>query len=427
MEFGNYNGFKYSVGYADCECPIFGVNTMENDIYTVSSLTKYIKRLFDENSTLRDVSIKGEISNFKAYNSGHLYFSLKDKDSVIKCVMFKNNARQLILDDIRIKDGISVVASGNITVYEKYGNYQFYVKSIEQEGIGELYKKYHQLKNKLELEGLFKEEHKKPLPFLPKRIGIITSTQGAVIRDIINVASRRYDKIDILIFPSLVQGDLASINVIRGIKELNKDKYKLDAIVIARGGGSFEDLFCFNDENLAREIFSSKLPIVSAVGHEPDFTICDFVADLRAPTPSAAAEILYPHKTELLAKIDTVNNRLYNGILHNFNKKKSNLDILRTQRLEKIPQDKINNASIHIDNLINNSKIHLNNLISNRKQEMIKQISLLDSYSPLKTLERGYSVVQTNDGKLVSKVSDVKKNDKINIKVADGTLNATID
>lgn len=400
---------------------------MENKIYTVSSITKYIKRLFDENSTLRDVSIKGEICNFKAYNSGHRYFSLKDKNSVIKCVLFKNNARQLILDDIKIKDGISVVASGNITVYEKYGNYQFYVKSIEAEGIGELYKKYHQVKNKLELEGLFKEEHKKSLSFLPKRIGIITSTQGAVIRDIINVASRRYDKIDILIFPSLVQGDLASINVIRGIKELNKDKYNLDAIVIARGGGSFEDLFCFNDENLAREIFCSKLPIVSAVGHEPDFTICDFVADLRAPTPSAAAEILYPHKTELLAKIDTVNNRLYNGILHNFNKKKSNLDILRTQRFEKIPQDKINNASIHIDNLINNSKIHLNKLISNRKQEMIKQVSLLDSYSPLKTLERGYSVVQTDDGKLVSKVRDVKKNDKINIKVADGTLNATID
>ncbi|MGL4670589.1 MAG: exodeoxyribonuclease VII large subunit [Methanobacteriaceae archaeon] len=399
---------------------------MENDIYTVSSLTKYIKQLFDENSTLRDVSIKGEISNFKAYNSGHLYFSLKDKNSVIKCVMFKNHTRKLILDDIKLKDGISVVASGNITVYEKYGNYQFYVKDIEQEGIGELYKKYHQLKNKLEKEGLFEYQYKKSLPFLPERIGVISSPQGAVIKDIINVATRRYDKIDLLLFPSLVQGDMASRNLIKGIKELNKDKYNLDAIIIARGGGSFEDLFCFNDEALARAIFDSKLPVVSSVGHETDFTICDFVSDLRAPTPSAAAEILYPSKIELLAKIDNANNRLRRGILQNLDTKKSNLELLRTQRLEKIPQDKINNASIHIDNLINNSKIHINNLISNRKQEMVKQISLIDSYSPLKTLERGYSVVETKDGKIVSKVSDVKKNDKISIKVADGTLNATI-
>ena len=283
---------------------------MEKKVYSVSQLNKYIKIIMDNDTFLNDINITGEITNFKAHYSGHLYFTLKDDTSTIKCVMFKGNAMYL---KFKPGDGMKVVISGQVSVFERDGVYQIYCKSMIPEGVGELYIAYEQLKKKLDKEGLFDEKYKKRLPFLPNRVGVITSRTGAVIRDIINVSTRRYPNVNLLIYPASVQGVNVAKTVISGIKTFNKLN-NVDVIIIARGGGSFEDLFGFNDESLAREVFNSHIPIVSAVGHETDFTICDFVSDLRAPTPSAAAELVYPQYSDIIQKITSDKNRVMLGI-----------------------------------------------------------------------------------------------------------------
>ncbi len=316
------------------------------NIFSVSNVNKYIKMVFDKDPFLSYVAIKGEITNFKAHSSGHLYFTLKDETSTIKCVMFKSAAQNL---NIKLQDGAAVVVMGAVSVYDVGGTYQVYVKSITLDGVGELFAKYEELKKKLEQEGLFSAAYKKKIPFMPNRVGVITSPTGAVIRDIINVSTRRFSKPNILLFPAAVQGEMVASTVISGLRYFNKTN-SVDVIIIARGGGSFEDLFGFNDEALAREIFASKIPVVSAVGHETDFTISDFVSDLRAPTPSAAAELVYPSELEITSKLDTLNLRLKSSISNILDRRKQYLESITKGRLEKTPQDMIARYRLMTDN-----------------------------------------------------------------------------
>ena len=391
-------------------------------VYSVSNVNKYIKMLFDKDPFLMDIAIKGEITNFKAHYTGHLYFTLKDNASTIKCVMFKGYAAA---NKFNPKDGDSVIITGSISSFERDGVYQVYVKSISLDGQGDLYLKYEELKNKLKQEGLFNPEYKKQIPFLPKRVGVITSKTGAVIRDIINVSTRRFNNVNLLVYPAAVQGVNTAETVIKGIETFNNMENKVDVIIIARGGGSFEDLFGFNDENLARAIFKSEIPIVSAVGHETDFTICDFVSDLRAPTPSAAAELVYPSKLELIAGINNLKVRLNRAIDVYIDRRKQFVKNISMQRLQKTPEAIIQKYNLLVDSYIKSMENTIKNKYTILEKEYNKNIALLDSYSPLKTLSRGYSVATCN-GKTIKQVADVNKGDIIDIKLIDGKIKTEV-
>lgn len=392
-------------------------------VFTVSQVNKYIKMIFDKDPFLLNISIKGEITNFKAHYTGHFYFTLKDDTSTIKCVMFKSMASQV---KFKPEDGMKVNITGQISVFERDGVYQIYCKTMTKEGLGELYLAYEQLKEKLSKEGLFNPEFKKKIPFLPKRVGVITSKTGAVIRDIINVTTRRYPNVDLLVYPAAVQGVNVASTVIAGIDTFNKLN-NVDVIIIARGGGSFEDLFGFNDEALARKIFESKIPIVSAVGHETDFTICDFVSDLRAPTPSAAAELVYPQYSDIIRKIALDKNRVIIGIQNYIERKKEYIKRIKAAKLEKIPLDIINKHRLLIDSNMKDAYNALVIMIEKYKSKCMQCIAKLDALSPLKTLSRGYSVVETLDGKLVKSTSDVKKDDELILTLTDGKVNVIVE
>ena len=394
----------------------------QTQILSVSDINKYVKSLFENDPLLPEVSVRGEITNFKAHYTGHLYFTLKDEYSTIKCVMFKGYAQFL---KFKPSDGMKVVIKGQVSCYERDGVYQIYCKSMSPEGLGDLYLAYEQLKEKLNKEGLFDDIHKKPIPFLPKRVGVITSRTGAVIRDIINVSTRRYPNVDLLVYPAAVQGVNVASTVIEGLKTFNKLN-NVDVIIIARGGGSFEDLFGFNDEALARQVFASQIPVVSAVGHETDFTICDFVSDLRAPTPSAAAELVYPEYSEIVSRIDKDKNRTMIAIKNYIERKRQYVERLKAAKLEKVPLDKINRYRLTIDNLMIKSEKDIRNKVSEYKNRCVQSISKIDALSPLKTLTRGYSVVENADGKIIKTTKDVKPEDIINITVTDGKISAVV-
>ena len=394
----------------------------QTQILSVTDINKYVKTLFENDPLLPEVSVRGEITNFKAHYTGHLYFTLKDEYSTIKCVMFKGYAQFL---KFKPSDGMKVVIKGQVSCYERDGVYQIYCKSMSPEGLGDLYLAYEQLKEKLNKEGLFDDIHKKPIPFLPKRVGVITSRTGAVIRDIINVSTRRYPNVDLLVYPAAVQGVNVASTVIEGLKTFNKLN-NVDVIIIARGGGSFEDLFGFNDEALAREVFASQIPVVSAVGHETDFTICDFVSDLRAPTPSAAAELVYPEYSEIVSRIDKDKNRTIIAIKNYIERKRQYVERLKAAKLEKVPLDKINRYRLTIDNLMIKSEKDLRNKLNGYKTRCVESITKIDTLSPLKTLTRGYSVVENKDGKLTKTTKDVKPEDIINITVTDGKISAAV-
>ena len=394
----------------------------QTQILSVSDINKYVKTLFENDPLLPEVSVRGEITNFKAHYTGHLYFTLKDEYSTIKCVMFKGYAQFL---KFKPADGMKVVIKGQVSCYERDGVYQIYCKSMSPEGLGDLYLAYEQLKEKLNKEGLFDDSHKKPIPFLPKRVGVITSRTGAVIRDIINVSTRRYPNVDLLVYPAAVQGVNVASTVIEGLKTFNKLN-NVDVIIIARGGGSFEDLFGFNDEALARQVFASQIPVVSAVGHETDFTICDFVSDLRAPTPSAAAELVYPEYSEIISRIDKDKNRTIIAIKNYIERKRQYVERLKAAKLEKVPLDKINRYRLTIDNLMIKSEKDLRNKLNGYKTRCVESITKIDTLSPLKTLTRGYSVVENKDGKLIKTTKDVKPEDIINITVTDGKISAIV-
>ena len=394
----------------------------QTQILSVTDINKYVKTLFENDPLLPEVSVRGEITNFKAHYTGHLYFTLKDEYSTIKCVMFKGYSQFL---KFKPADGMKVVIKGQVSCFERDGVYQIYCKSMSPEGLGDLYLAYEQLKEKLNKEGLFDDIHKKPIPFLPKRVGVITSRTGAVIRDIINVSTRRYPNVDLLVYPAAVQGVNVASTVIEGLKTFNKLK-NVDVIIIARGGGSFEDLFGFNDEALAREVFASQIPVVSAVGHETDFTICDFVSDLRAPTPSAAAELVYPEYSEIISRIDKDKNRTIIAIKNYIERKRQYVERLKAAKLEKVPLDKINRYRLTIDNLMIKSEKNLRNKLNGYKTRCVESITKIDTLSPLKTLTRGYSVVENKDGKLIKTTKDVKPEDIINITVTDGKISAIV-
>lgn len=395
---------------------------MEEKVFNVSQVNKYVKMLIDNDAFLSNINISGEITNFKAHYTGHFYFTLKDENSTIKCVMFKSCAQYV---NFKPEDGMKVVITGQVNVFERDGVYQIYCKSMKKAGLGELYLAYEKLKKKLEEEGLFDENNKKDIPYLPNRVGVITSKTGAVIKDIINVSTRRYPNVNLLIYPAAVQGVNVASTVIDGIKTFNRLN-NVDVIIIARGGGSFEDLFGFNDEMLAREIYKSEIPIVSAVGHETDFTICDFVSDLRAPTPSAAAELVYPRYSDILTKISTDKNRNILAIGSYFNRKKEYLKRIKASKLEKVPYDMINRYRMEIDRSVTLSKNSVDMKVEKYRSIYMKNVATIDALSPLKTLIRGYSVVENKEGKVIKKVTDVKKDDNLNVILQDGKLEVVV-
>ena len=388
---------------------------------SVTDLNLYIKDRFQKDEYLNNVLIKGEISNFKNHYTGHMYFTLKDENSLIKCVMFKGYTANL---GFMPKDGMKVIVFGTVSVFERDGVYQIYAKGMKQEGVGDLHAEFEKLKLKLEQEGLFDKSHKKPIPLMPKCIGVLTSNTGAVIRDIINVSTRRNPNVYIKLLPVPVQGAGASEKIARAIEIMNEEKLA-DVIIVARGGGSLEDLWPFNEEIVARAIYASELPVISAVGHETDFTIADFVADLRAPTPSAAAELAVPNILDLVKKIQDNERRLQNGL-----KKKAEIMRLRYEKCMSSkaftdPLDRINKNYMLLDKQVKRIESSTSIKLKEKKTYMVEWISKLDTLSPLKTLTRGYSIVE-KDGKMVKSINDLNSKDKISIRLKDGEKQAEI-
>lgn len=388
---------------------------------TVTELNKYIKDKIADDEYLNNVLIKGEISNFKNHYTGHLYFTLKDENCLIKCIMFKSYAQKLSFSP---KDGMKVMVFGSVSVFERDGVYQIYVKAMEEDGLGALYTKYEKLKIKLEQEGLFDEEYKKKIPQMPKVIGVLTSKTGSVIKDIINVAKRRNPNVYIRLYPVPVQGEGAAEKIADGITFMNTHNLA-DVLILARGGGSLEDLWPFNEEIVARAIYKSQIPIISAVGHETDFTISDFVSDLRAPTPSAAAELAVPNIYEIKSRLNTYKERLKNSLLKKLEIMNLRFEKCMTSKIFREPTRDINDNYLKIDSYIRK----LENIITIKtKEERSKYIELvarLDTLSPLKTLTRGYTIIELK-GKIVKTKKDIKKGDEIEIKFVDGNKNAKV-
>ena len=389
---------------------------------TVSDLNRYIKDKFTNDENLSQILVKGEISNFKNHYTGHMYFTLKDENSLIKCVCFKTYAEKLTFMP---KDGMKVIVLGSVSVFERDGIYQIYVKIMEEDGQGDLYTKYKELKEKLEKEGLFNELHKKNIPLMPKVIGVLTSKTGAVIRDIINVSTRRNPNIYIRLLPVPVQGESAAEKIADGIKFMNENNLA-DVLILARGGGSLEDLWPFNEEIVARAIYDSKIPIISAVGHETDFSISDFVADLRAPTPSAAAELAVPDVYEVKRKIESYQDRLRMALLKKVEVMKLRYDKCMASSVFKEPLRKVNDNYLLIDNFIKRLESLVKIEQEKEKNRYIELISKLDALSPLKTLSRGYSLIEKN-GKIIKSKSEVQKGDKVELTFTDGKKQAVID
>ena len=394
---------------------------MKYNAVTVTQLNKYLKDRFDEDENLNAILVKGEISNFKNHYTGHLYFTLKDENSLIKCIMFKSYAERLTFN---LKDGMKVMVFGSVSVFERDGVYQIYVKSAFEDGMGDLHEKFEQLKTKLENEGLFEQSHKKNIPLYPKIVGVLTSQTGAVIRDIINVSTRRNPNVYIRLLPVPVQGPGAAEQIAEKIKIMN-DKKLADVLIIGRGGGSLEDLWPFNEEIVARAIYDSKIPVISAVGHETDFTIADFVADLRAPTPSAAAELAVPDIFELKEKINSYRQRYRNSL-----KKKIEIMRLRYEkcmqsRVFKEPTRNIKDNYLLIDKYIKVMENKIRMLQKEKQTQYIELITKLDALSPLKTLSRGYTLTE-KDNKIIKSAKDLSKKDKILLKFYDGERQAEI-
>lgn len=391
---------------------------MEPIMATVSQLNAYMKRVIDGQTALSDIWIKGEISNFKEHYSGHLYITLKDDGGVLKAVMFKGAAMSLTF---KPEDGMKVLARGRIGVYEQSGTYQLYINEMTPDGVGELYIAYEQLKKKLEAEGLFNEAAKKPIPEYPTRVGVITATTGAAVRDIINVITRRYPYCEIIIYPSLVQGEGAAPNIVEGIEYFNEHNL-CDTLIVGRGGGSIEDLWAFNEEIVARAIYASKIPIISAVGHETDFTIADFVADLRAPTPSAAAEIAVPSQLELMSKISTMANRIKTAQINSLKNKRLHIEKLSLRT----PKDRIDDYRQKIDNMIRQAEKSFRLSVSGKQKILSEMAAKLDALSPLAVMARGYAIATEADGSVIRTVKDMDVGKEFSLRLADGECECVV-
>ncbi len=389
---------------------------------TVGQLNLFIKDIFNQIPALNDIKVKGEISNFKHHSSGHMYMSLKDETGVIRAVMFRNSAIGL---DFKPENGMQIIAEGRVGVYERDGQYQLYINAMVQDGTGNLYEQFEKLKKKLEKEGLFDATFKKDIPTFPKRIGVITAPTGAAVRDIINILSRRFPYADICLYPALVQGEGAAKSLCEAIEYFN-EKTSADVLIIGRGGGSIEDLWAFNEEILARAIFKSQIPIISAVGHETDFTIADFAADLRAPTPSAAAELAVPSADELAEKCVVMFSRLKNSVRRLVEKKGLQLNLYSDSQVLKNPLLRINEKGMYLDSIYQSFKNSIKMMIGDKKQAYGLAVSRLESLSPLDTIRRGFSVAKGSDGTVIKKVDDAKSNDDISIIVSDGEIKAVV-
>ena len=397
---------------------------MEYNPITVTDLNKYIKNKIDGDEMLNNVLVKGEISNFKNHYTGHMYFTLKDESSLIKCVMFKSYTTHL---SFMPKDGMKVMVLGSVAVFERDGVYQIYAKAMKEDGLGSLYTAYEELKKKLEQEGLFEEAHKKKIPFMPKTIGVLTSNTGAVIRDIINVSTRRNPGVHIRLYPVPVQGPGAAEKIAEGIKFMNENKLA-DVLIIGRGGGSLEDLWPFNEEIVARAIYDSELPIISAVGHETDFTIADFVADLRAPTPSAAAELAVANIDDVRETLKLYNNRYKVALKKKIELMRLSYEKCMARPAYKNPTQKINEQYMVIDMKVKALQNNMMLKLKEAKTSFVKETAKLDSLSPLKTLTRGYSIVTKQEsGKVIKSVDDLNSGEKVNLRLSDGQKTATID
>ena len=391
---------------------------------TVSDLNQYIKNKIADDEFLNNILIKGEISNFKNHYTGHMYFTLKDENSLIKCVMFKSYTTHL---SFMPKDGMKVMVLGSVAVFERDGVYQIYAKAMKEDGLGSLYTAYEELKKKLEQEGLFAESQKKKIPFMPKTIGVLTSNTGAVIRDIINVSTRRNPGVHIRLYPVPVQGPGAAEKIAEGIKFMNENKLA-DVLIIGRGGGSLEDLWPFNEEIVARAIYDSELPIISAVGHETDFTIADFVADLRAPTPSAAAELAVANIEDVRETLKLYNNRYKVALKKKIELMRLSYEKCMARPAYKNPTQKINEQYMVIDMKVKALQNSMMLKLKEAKTSFVKETAKLDSLSPLKTLTRGYSIVTKQEsGKVIKSVDDLNSGEKVNLRLSDGQKTATID
>ena len=416
-----------------------------NDKYiTVTQLTRYIKYKIDNDTNLNEVFLKGEISNFKAHSRGHFYFTLKDEGSRINAIMFSSSTKNLKFVPT---DGMKVLVTGKISVFEANGAYQIYVNDMLEDGVGNLYIAYEQLKKKLEGEGLFREDHKKKIPKIPANIGVVTAPTGAAIKDIISTIERRWPLANIYLFPSLVQGEDAKEDIVRQIKRA--EEFNLDTLIVGRGGGSIEDLWPFNEEIVARAIYDCPIPIISAVGHEVDFTIADFVADLRAPTPTGAAEMAVPQISDVIKYLNQVNIRLNNTINNKVTNYRRKLNDIYSRNIFKNPISIYQSKEMIFDSLIERLKFSLTNLTNIKEKELIKLknsyvlknpyqildkksnkylqlVSKLETLSPLLTLKRGYTITKIND-KVISSCKNIKKNDKLSIEFTDGIIDAIVE
>lgn len=417
---------------------------MEKEYLTVTALTKYIKYKFDNDVHLKNVYLKGEISNFKHHSRGHFYFTLKDDSSQISAIMFASSSKNVVF---RPEDGMSVLVEGYLTVYEASGQYQIYCKSMTEDGLGNLHVAYEQLKKKLEQEGLFDPRHKKQIPKFPKTIGVLTSPTGAAVRDIINIVNRRFPLSSIIVYPTLVQGEFAKDNIVENIKKANKDNLA-DVIILGRGGGSIEDLWPFNEEVVAYEIFKSAIPIISSVGHETDFTISDFVADLRAPTPSGGAELAVPDQVELVNYINRNTNNMGVNLQKLFNQKKRELTRLKEHVIFRDPLRITEQKSKRLDHLIDKlellnpvqrleqskkdtkrleEKLNLvyEKLLTTKKNKFGLELNKLELLNPLSIMSKGYSVTSKNNT-IIKSINDIEKDDIIDIKLHDGTIQSKV-
>lgn len=389
---------------------------------SVGEVNNYVKKLVENDFILKNLNVKGEISNLKFHSSGHIYFSLKDENSKVNCIMFKNNAVNL---DFRLEEGMKVEIKARLGVYHKEGTYQLYCENIKKAGIGELFEEFHKLKKELSEEGIFDEKYKRALPKFPKRIGIITARTGAAVRDIINVIQRRNKSLDIILYPAKVQGENAADSIIEGIRYFNNEK-SVDVIILGRGGGSIEELWAFNNRDLAYEIFNSRIPTVSAVGHEVDFTISDFVSDMRAPTPSAAGELVSPSLQEMINDLVNKKEFLHRAIDRKFLNAKKDVDLLHKGLKGNNPKHIIEKRIKEVNSLEEKLNFLGKRKIDKAKDELIALNSILQTLNPLNTLGRGYSVIMDKKDKVINKVSELKKNDMVKVIMKDGSVNIDI-
>ena len=387
-------------------------------VLSVSQLNRYIKMNFDADENLANIFISGEISNFtNHYRTGHLYFTLKDDSAAVRAVMFNSSAKRL---KFMPEDGMKVIARGRVSVYEASGQYQLYVDDMQPDGVGALNLAYEQLKEKLQKEGLFSELHKKPLPPYPEKVGVITSPTGAAVRDIINVLGRRFPYAEIVFCPVLVQGDGAHLQLTDAVNLFNSER-AADVIIIGRGGGSIEDLWEFNDEGLARAVYNSEIPVISAVGHETDITICDLVADMRAPTPSAAAELAVPDANELQYALSALKNRMFLNVSSGIADRRSRLEYLTSKGALKSPDEMLSNRSQRLDTAFSKMLSSYENRIGGKKVEFISAATALSKLDPMSVLMRGFAFVSDKNGKNVYSSQALAKGDKINVRFHDGS------